>query len=79
MVDFAAAHRFRDGVSFFCPRSASWFAQEAAQNREMYGSAGRPEPALYAIRPGIWRIQAEGLSQSVFSSAPVSATQKRAA
>jgi hypothetical protein len=28
---------------------------------------------------GIWRLQAEGLSQSVFSSAPVSATQKRAA
>jgi hypothetical protein len=28
---------------------------------------------------GIWRIQAEGLSQSVLSSDPVSATQKLAA
>jgi hypothetical protein len=28
---------------------------------------------------GTWRIQADGLSQSVFSSDPVSATQKRAA
>jgi hypothetical protein len=28
---------------------------------------------------GIWRIQADGLSQSVSSNDPVSATQKRAA
>jgi len=28
---------------------------------------------------GIWRLQADGLSQSVFSSDPISATQKRAA
>jgi hypothetical protein len=28
---------------------------------------------------GTWRIQADGVSQSVFSSDPVSATQKRAA
>jgi hypothetical protein len=36
-------------------------------------------PRFTLSASGIWRIQADGLSQSVFSSAPVSATQKRAA
>src|SRR6202790_1568749 len=51
MVAFAAAHRFRDGVSFFCLRGASWFAQETVRKRAMPGSAGPPEPALHAIGP----------------------------
>ena len=36
-------------------------------------------PRFTLSASGIWRIQADGLSQSRFSSNPVSATQKRAA
>ena len=53
--------------------------QKLPQTEKCAEARAHQSPRFTLSARGIWRIQAEGLSQSVFSSDPVSATQKRAA